>query len=87
MGYRVQYGPLEVKPRRPGGKWPFWGLVCIFFALFCVFAQHFFRDELALLYQILLPNTSVETLIKELRDGENLFRAVAAFCEDVLHGS
>lgn len=86
MGYRVIYGPVRDKHTRPRRKWLFIGMVCIFFALFCALAQHFLREELALLYQILLPNTSIEALIRQLKDGENIVQAVAAFCEDVLNG-
>ncbi len=86
MGYRVYYGPIREHHSRPRIKWPFFGMVFIFFALFCALAQHYLRQELVMLYQILLPSIPMETLIERLQDGENIVESVAAFCEDILHG-
>ena len=87
MGYRLIYGPTQDKHTRQKKKWPFLGMVCIFFALFCVLAQHFLRQEIAMLYQILFPNAPIEALVRRLQDGENIAESVAAFCEDMLRGN
>ena len=86
MGYRVVYGPEREKTSRPRGKWPFMLLVSGFFVLFCGFAQHFYWEELTLLYQLVLPREAMEELVGQIKEGENVMQAVAAFCEDVLHG-
>lgn len=86
MGYRVVYGPEREKSLRPRRKWPLILLISGFFLLFCGFAQHFYWEELALIYQLLLPSDAMEALVGQIKEGENMMQAVAAFCEDVLHG-
>lgn len=86
MSYRVVYGPEQVKSTRNGRKWLFPALVCGFFLLFCGFARLFYWQELELIYQILLPNSAMEVLVGQIKEGEEIVQAVAAFCEDMLHG-
>lgn len=86
MGYCVTYGTNRKRDSRFRRKYPFLGMTFLFFALFCVVAQHYFRQELVMLYQILFADLPVESLIDGLRSGENFVDSVAAFCEDMLHG-
>lgn len=86
MGYKLIYGPTREKATRRRNKWPLMVMSCLFFGLFCTLAQQFLREELQILYKILLPDAPIDDLIRDLQEGESIVQAVVAFCEDMLHG-
>ncbi len=86
MGYKLIYGPTRGNVTRRRRKWPFVVMSGFFFALFCALAQHYLQAEIQMIYNSLLPNAPIDVLIQDLQEGESILQAVAAFCEDMLHG-
>ena len=86
MGYTVTYGPAGGKSERHRGKFTFILLTGFFFALFCMFARYRYSEELRTLSGIIFPGGAVETLIRDIQEGESVTDAVAVFCQDLLNG-
>lgn len=85
MAYKIHYG--SVKPTRSSVLVRKILMTICFFALFVCCARYFAAEELRAIWQTLIPSEQVDSLLQGLREGEDFAQAVAAFCEDMLHGS
>lgn len=86
MGYNITYGTARVRTNRKRTSRLQLGLTVLFFGLFCAIARRYWAEEVAVLGDLLLPQTAVQNLIEDLQAGESIAGAVSAFCETVIYG-
>lgn len=86
MAYRILYGVAK-QNRTLQSKWRLLLLFIFFFALFVLSAWQIIPAELMTLRQILFSHEHVDTLLQELKNGESIADAVAAFCQEIINGT
>ena len=85
MGYKICYTTASQK-RKPRGRLRRLLLTAVFFALFLFTAQLLLPKQLQQLQDVFLPVDSLNLLVSQLQQGENIVDAVTAFCHDIIHG-
>ena len=94
MGYQIRYGDTQASS---GGQRPrlsrIIGLSLSFLLVFVLLSWSFWPEGRAVLRDVLVPGDpdvtlhGLETLARELREGESLSDAVTAFCREVIDGA
>ena len=84
MAYKIRYGGDRPKKTRRQSARLFVLTVC-FFLLFLLTASYFAPAQLERLRQTFFPQSCVDALLQELRNGEPLTEAVSAFCQEIFH--
>lgn len=82
MAYKIYYGNAQPKriARRKGRLFVF--TVC-FFLLFLLTVSCLAPGQMETLRKTLFPQSHVDALLQDLRDGEPLSEAVSAFCQGI----
>ena len=86
MSYKIYYGRCDRK-RHSSRSVRRLLLTTAFFVLFLLTAHCLLPEQLCDLRNVLLSYDKVDSLVTELKQGQNVVEAIAAFCEDVFHGT
>lgn len=93
MGYRIEYeSPRQYPTKKPRGSRIFW-LTGAFLLIFTCFTLQFWPQGRELLEEALLPGDPAVTkqafslMTQQLRQGEAIGDALAAFCREVIDGA
>lgn len=85
MGYQIRYGAIKHQSQIPRVLRHVL-LTLGFFAMFLFLCLWYFTDEVTAVLNQWMRYGQVDTLINELREGEQLTDAVATFWQDLRHG-
>lgn len=85
MAYKISYDHGK-RPATSLRKGRFALYTMCFFLLFLLMANWLVPSQLAQLRYLLTGSADLDALLQDLRQGSSLSQAVAAFCQDVLHG-
>lgn len=84
MAYKIHYGNRRPK-RYARRKGQLFVLTVCFFLLFLLSVSYFAPAQVEMLRHTLFPESYVDALLQDLRDGEPIAEAVSAFCQGIFH--
>lgn len=92
MGYRIQYGPAQPRPKSKGGHTlRLQVLTAIFLLLFLLGVKNHWPAGSNKLRQLLLPDAAAaaaqqafQVMISDLESGTSFSDSVTAFCQDIV---
>ena len=88
MGYRIVYGPMP--KAAPSGSGRLRVMTAVFGRLFALCVHFLWPQGSRMLREIFLPGTpgvteqALESMVADIRSGEDFGDAVTAFCQEIL---